>query len=85
MEKLWPHDEGRVLSSTQTYESNAKLFGSFLWATLLAVVAVFILIGDQLRIPRPEQAVSLLNVVGVVLVVLFTWPLLYRLLSGRRQ
>lgn len=79
-------DGERVPSSTHAYESNAKLFGVLLWATLLVFVSVFVLVGDQLRAPHPERVISLLvSVFGVVAIVAFSWPLTYRLLRSRRS
>ena len=79
-------DGERVPSSTRTYESNAVLLGTLLWAVLLAFVVGFVFLGDQLRTPSPKRVVSLLgSVFGVVAVAAFSWPLTYRLLSGRRR
>ncbi|WP_206750501.1 hypothetical protein, partial [Halorubrum sp. SP9] len=86
MRKPRVRDEQRVPSSTQTYESNAKLLGLLLWALVVAQMSVFILLRDQLRILSPGEIVSLLFSIGsVVAVMLIAWPLLYRLLSGWRH
>lgn len=53
---------------------------------VLAMISIFLLVRDQLRILPPEEIVSLLFSIGsVVAVMLISWPLLYRLVSSWRH
>ncbi|EMA57014.1 hypothetical protein C468_16914 [Halorubrum kocurii JCM 14978] len=57
-----------------------------MWTTLLILFAAIVLLaGDQLTMPSPDRALSmLLRVFGVVLIVLFALPVLFKLLRISR-
>ena len=87
MQNPWVHDDEEVSTKTsQIHESRANMLAALVWTALLVLFAAIVLFaGDQLTMPSPDRALSmLLSVFGVVLFVLFALPVLFKLLRISR-
>lgn len=87
MQNPWVHDDEEVSKrTTYVHKSRANVLAALVWTALLVLFAAIVLLAsDQLTMPSPDQALSmLLRVFGVVLFVLFALPVLFKLLKISR-
>lgn len=87
MQNPWVHDDDEVSTEAeQVHQSRVKTLATLMWAVLLVLfVAIFVLSDGQLSISGPGEAISmLLYVFGMVLVALFAFPVLFKLLRISR-